>query len=154
MNIQILNVKNCRYANKEGTFIDCDVNFDHLPQEYVPFTAQKNSGEWHVAFIYNNAVAGKYGPIAPYVEPVIPEFIPVIITMRQTRLQLLKQGLLDDVDPAIAAITDETLKRELKIEWEYSTEISNTGALANFFINGLGLTQDQLKDFFKSAYKL
>ena len=51
---------------------------------------------------------------------------PVVITsvsMRQARLALLSAGLLDDVDAAIAAISDPIERKTAEIEWEYAQEV-------------------------------
>ena len=51
-------------------------------------------------------------------EPADPVPVPVItsVTMRQARLALLGAGLLDDVDAAIAAISDPVQRKAAEIE--------------------------------------
>jgi hypothetical protein len=56
------------WANAENTAIFLIVKFYEIPEE-LPFTAMPTDPEpWGVE-LYNNAVAGDYGPIAPYVPP-------------------------------------------------------------------------------------
>lgn len=53
-------VRNCSYANPEGTAIDCEVN---TVRGWLPFTASRDdSTEWGPK-IYAAAVAGKYGEV-------------------------------------------------------------------------------------------
>jgi hypothetical protein len=61
------NVKNPIWANAEHTLIDCEVNFDDLPEEYVPFTADPNDTSNPASKqIFDQCVAGIYGPVAEY----------------------------------------------------------------------------------------
>lgn len=67
-------VKNPVWANPEHTIIDCEVDFDDLPEEFVPFTANPyDTSNTASVEIFNDCVAGKYGVVAEYVAPpVIP----------------------------------------------------------------------------------
>lgn len=58
-------VKNPKYVNAENTVIDCSVKFAEFP-EYVPFGATNYDPEPYGVQIYNDCVAGKYGPVAPF----------------------------------------------------------------------------------------
>ena len=69
-------VKNPQWANAEHTAINCDVDFDDLREEYVPFTAVASGDYEHSHKIYAECVAGNYGPVAEYVEPPVPEYTP------------------------------------------------------------------------------
>lgn len=59
------------YSNQEGTDISLTVKFYEFAEE-VPFGANTWDPEPYGVELYNNAVAGMYGPIAPYVPPVQP----------------------------------------------------------------------------------
>ena len=83
----------------------------------------------------------------PYVAPPTP--IPSIVSMRQARLALLQNGLLNDVNTAIAAGTEAD-----KITWEYATEVLRTDALVTNMANDLGLTDAQLDGLFTLASTL
>jgi hypothetical protein len=41
--------------------------------EPVPFTASPNDSEPHGVDLYNRAIAGEFGPVAPYVEPPVTQ---------------------------------------------------------------------------------
>jgi hypothetical protein len=65
-------VKNPVWANAEHTAIDCEVNFNHLPDEFVPFTAIATDVMEYSKTIFDECVAGQYGEIAEYVAPPPP----------------------------------------------------------------------------------
>ena len=69
-------VKNPQWANAEHTAINCDVDFDDLSEELVPFTAVASGDYEHSHQIFAECVAGNYGEIAEYVEPPVPEYVP------------------------------------------------------------------------------
>ena len=56
--------------------------------------------------------------IFTYTQPEQVITVPQVITMRQAKLVLLKAGILDDVDAAVA-----NADRATQIEWEYATEV-------------------------------
>jgi hypothetical protein len=58
------------YSNAEGTGINCQVKFEEFNQ-VLPFHATAWDDEPHGVQLYNDLKAGKYGPIAPYVAPVL-----------------------------------------------------------------------------------
>ena len=70
------------------------------------------------------------------------------ITMRQARLQLLKEELLDDVEALVI------LNKERQIEWEYASEVYRNSNLINSIKESIGLTDEQLDDMFVAASKL
>ena len=59
------------YANADKTVIGMLVMFDHL-QFAIQFGASVNDTEPHGVELYNRAIAGDFGQIAEYVEPVKP----------------------------------------------------------------------------------
>jgi hypothetical protein len=69
-------VLNPQWANAEHTAINCDVDFDDLSEELVPFTAVASGDYEHSHQIFAECVEGKYGEIAEYVAPVLPEYVP------------------------------------------------------------------------------
>ena len=69
MNIQYTAVRNPRWMNPEHTVLDCEVNFDHIPEEWVGFGAVAEGDYPHTHRIFAECVAGTYGPIAPYEAP-------------------------------------------------------------------------------------
>ena len=70
------------------------------------------------------------------------------ISARQARLQLLKAGLLDDLESMLVA------NREWAIEWEYATTISRNHALVGAVATQAGLTEEQIDALFIEASKL
>jgi hypothetical protein len=65
---KVISASNPRYSNAEGTSIDLQVQFDTFPDP-GPFTAVPNDIYPYGTQLYNDAVAGVYGPVAPYVPP-------------------------------------------------------------------------------------
>ena len=75
-----------------------------------------------------------------------PLFIP-IISMRQARLTLLADGLLDDVEAALDT-------PEYKIWWEYSTVVERDNYLVNDIFKMLGKTDSEIDQMFITASQL
>ncbi len=69
-------VTNPQWANAEHTAINCDVNFDDIREELVPFTAVASGDYEHSHQIFAECVAGQYGEIAEYVAPPVVEYTP------------------------------------------------------------------------------
>jgi hypothetical protein len=69
-------VKNPVWANAEHTLIDCEVDFGHLDDEFVPFTADPSDKMEYSKTIFDECVAGQYGEIAEYVAPPAPVASP------------------------------------------------------------------------------
>lgn len=84
-------------------------------------------------------------PVFP--EPVEP--IPASITMRQARLQLLADGVLDDVSAAVAG-----MGAAAQIEWEYASEIQRTNPLVPAMQAILSWDEARVDQYFIEASKL
>jgi hypothetical protein len=69
-------VFNPQWANAEHTAINCQVDFDDLREELVPFTAVASGDYEHSHQIFAECVAGQYGAIAEYVAPPVVEYTP------------------------------------------------------------------------------
>lgn len=81
------------------------------------------------------------------------EPIPTTCTRRQGRLALLQYSLLDDVEDAIAAITDPAERRAAQIEYEADTwERSN--AFLQAMWTQIGGTPETLDDLFRLSVTL
>lgn len=88
-------------------------------------------------------------------EPADPVVVPVpsSCARRQGRLALLAQGLLDDVEDALAAIPDPIERRSSQIEYEADTwERSN--AFVQAMWQQLGGTPEGLDELFRVAVAL
>lgn len=69
-------VKNPVWANEAKTLINCDVDFGHLDNDFVPFTADPKDNMEYSQTIFNECLSGKYGPIGEYVAPMMAAEIP------------------------------------------------------------------------------
>lgn len=98
--------------------------------------------------LHARAVAGEFGPVAPY-EPPGP-VVSQSVTRRQGRLALLEAGRLDAVEQLIAAIEDPTQRRAAEIEYE-----ADTWERGNVFLKSawtqIGGTESELDDLFALA---
>jgi len=92
-------VLNPIWANAEHTAINCDVDFDDLREELVPFTAVATGDYEHSHQIFAECVAGNYGEIAEYVEPPVPEYVA---PPEPTKEELLAK--LQEIQNQIAAL--------------------------------------------------
>lgn len=82
--------------------------------------------------------------------PVVPQSV----TRRQARQALLLAGLLDSVDPAIAAIPDATARKLAEIEWQDSLEFERNRPLLISLATALGLDGAALDQLFITAKTL
>ena len=64
--------KDPAYSSEDGQTIDLRVKFEEFTEE-IGFGATPFDPMPYGAELYNNAVAGLYGPIAPYVPPPLGE---------------------------------------------------------------------------------
>jgi hypothetical protein len=67
-------VLNPQWSNIEHTMISCDVDFDDLSEELVPFSAVASGDYPHSHEIFSRCVAGEFGEIAEYVSPSVIEY--------------------------------------------------------------------------------
>jgi hypothetical protein len=56
------------YMSEDGKSIHLDVKFAEF-NEIVPFNAMQNDTTQHGVDLYNRAILGEFGEIAPYVAP-------------------------------------------------------------------------------------
>jgi hypothetical protein len=95
-------VKNPIWANAEHTAINCEVDFDDLQEEFVPFTADPTD-PYNPASkeIFDDCVSGKYGQVGEYVP-----YVPTAEDNKQKATQLLQQTdwttISDVADPALS----------------------------------------------------
>lgn len=80
--------------------------------------------------------------------------VPLTVTRRQARQALLLAGLLDDVQPAIAAIPDPVQRGLAQIEWDDSQEFTRDRPLLVQLAQGLGLNDAALDNLFIQAAQL
>lgn len=91
------NVKNPKWANFSKTVIDCEVNFDAIAEEFVPFTAVASGDLPHTHEIFARCVAGEFGPVAEYTPP--PDIVgeEALVKVRAER----GRKLSTEVDPIV-----------------------------------------------------
>ena len=65
--MKITAAKNPRWSDSDHTAIDLDVNFAHLSEEWITFTATEDDVEEHGKLLHSEAKLGAYGPIGRYV---------------------------------------------------------------------------------------
>lgn len=70
--MEILEVQNPTYANLEHTAVNLEVRFAKFSDVFLPFTAVPDDVEEHGRILYENAIAGEYGPIGEYEPPAPP----------------------------------------------------------------------------------
>lgn len=75
--------------------------------------------------------------------------VPASVTPRQVRLLLLSQNLLSQTEALIAASDDAT-----KITWQYASEFRRDDPLLGALAQQLGLTDEQVDQFFIAAAAL
>lgn len=76
----------------------------------------------------------------------IAAFVPTRVSMRKAELQLLEDGLLDDIEALI-----ETLPRAAQIEWRRATEVDRNHPLVEVVRVQKGLTVEQIDELFIKA---
>ena len=91
-------VKNPQWGNAAKTFINCDVDFDDLIDEFVPFTAAANDHHEHTREIFALCVAGEFGEVADYVPPRDVHGEVALDAVRAKRNQILATV----VDPVVS----------------------------------------------------
>lgn len=72
--------------------------------------------------------------------------VPQVVSSRQARLVLLNQGLLANVEAMIAQQDTAT-----RITWEYATEFRRDDPLLTSLAANLGLSDEEIDDFFVQA---
>jgi len=79
--------------------------------------------------------------------------VPTVVTMRQARLALLQQGLLAQVNQAVAQMpgVDGDAAR---IEWEFSSTVERNRPLVQALVVALGLSSADLDELFLLAASL
>lgn len=82
-----------------------------------------------------------------------PPLMAGTVTMRQAKLQLLRAGLLDRADAAIAAM-EGIEGRAAQIEWASATTLRRDHPLVAALGTQLGLTDEQIDGLFAAAAQI
>lgn len=91
-------VKNPKWVNFEQTTINCEVDFDDLVEEFVPFSAVASGDLPHTHEIFARCVAGEFGVVAPYTPPADHVGEEALSMVRGERNRLLET----EVDPIVS----------------------------------------------------
>lgn len=113
--IVVNRIKNPRWADAAHTAIDCDVDFEHLDEVYVPFTANPQDIEPHGLGIYNVILASGM-EIAEYVAPPVTKDDLI----RNARQQAMRQLLDERTKETIAKIEREELTSHDEVTREFA----------------------------------
>ena len=79
--------------------------------------------------------------------------VPQSVSMRQARLALLGADLLSTVETAIDAQA-EPIKSQIRIEWDYATEVARSWPTLLALQPALGMTDEQVDQLFITASQL
>lgn len=130
----------------EATWVDGEVvvkchSYDQVQMDMLAadLGADLAEHQWIIDEVNANFI-----PVAP-----TPIIVPQSITMRQCRLQMLADGILDDVSAAV-----NTLGTAAKIEWEYASEIQRTNQLVPAMQMVLSWDSARVDQFFTEASEL
>jgi hypothetical protein len=91
--------------------------------------------------------------IEAILNPIVSPLVPQSVTMRQARLALLGDGLLDDVNAAINTLPSPQ-KEAAQVEWEYAQDVQRNQPLVLMLLPALGLTDEEADQLFIKAEKL
>lgn len=104
-----------------------------------------------LATLENGVYIIKYR-VLPKTEDEIVEYrksqVPQSITPLQAKLQLLKLGLLDEVEVLV------TGNRIAQLYWEYASVVERDNEVLLLMANSIGLTSEQVDEMFIEASKL
>lgn len=79
--------------------------------------------------------------------------IPTSVTMRQARLALLQQGLLQSVNTTLSTMEGPE-GEAARIEWEYASDVERNSPLLQGLTTALGWSEDQVLELFILASSL
>jgi hypothetical protein len=136
------------YSPSTKGFYTTEIHGPNIPEDAVEITAERH------AELLAGQSEGKQIVPDENGNPVLiaPEFVPYIprqITMRQCRLQLLADEVLDDVETAVAA-----MPKAAQIEWEYASHVERTNPLVTALMQIAGWDHERVDQFFIEANKL
>lgn len=132
---------NAEHSILGGTVVTADLGT-------IPVCIRDNYDTAEGQQLWDDALNGKYGPIAEYVAPSDPtpeekRAMMPNLTARQLRLGLLSLGKLNGVPTAISALPSPD-KEQAEIEWQYASEFRRLHPLIVQLIPILGLTDEQV----------
>lgn len=109
----VVTARNPKWGDSAQTFIDVEVNFEELPEQWVMFTATPYDSEPHGVQIYNNCINGDYGAIQSW---TVPENISGELASQSLRNQ--RTSLLEETDWVENYTVWTGFTDEKRAEWE------------------------------------
>ena len=107
-------VRNPKWVNTQNTRIVCEVNFDHIGEDWVEFECVASGDYPHTHEIYERCVAGDFGEVAAYAPPPDITGDTAVFALRGKRSEILAQ----EVDPIVSnPLRWESLSQEEKDAW-------------------------------------
>ena len=83
--------RNPKWGDSAQTWIDVEVNFDDLEEEFVGCGVRASGDEPHIHDLYARCIAGEFGPIATYTAPDEVSGIEAAQALREKRNELLAE---------------------------------------------------------------
>lgn len=117
------------------------------------YAIRNNGASWRAVESAADLIEGEVYSEEPPTPVVIANPVPLSVTMRQARMALFQQGLLDQVSAIIAGMPSPD-KEAATIEWEYSQTVERDRPLVMFLGSQLGLTNEQVDQLFITAATL
>jgi hypothetical protein len=150
--MRIVSVSNARRVSEDDDEIMLDVVFEHLGAQAVPFCARFDDVEAHGRDLFARALAGEFGPVAPYVPPPPPPpTVPERVTRRQALLALAATGQLESALALFDALPRTDTRR---IEFETSLAFERNSPTTLAMAQALGITPAQIDALFTAAAAL
>ncbi|KAB2656264.1 hypothetical protein F9K94_17325 [Brucella tritici] len=104
-NRTVISVSNLHWVDANNTMLDCSVLFEELePLGAIPFTTCDSADTHHGRLIWERALRGDYGKIAPFIKPTPEEQrarMPNLEKWRVDTIIDLELGLRDKINAAI-----------------------------------------------------
>lgn len=121
----IVDVKNVHWSAPDNSRVDGDVLFQELEAlGYVPFSAVENDDTAHGVEFWTKANAGDYGPVAPYVAPIIlPENVGLTPDQFYTMLEA-DLAVIEEFAAAIETVTPISKKLTCRNQFNNSSSFS------------------------------
>lgn len=149
--MEILTASNPTYADPENTSILLDVFLSDEPTVPSKMVVRANAREDYIRDLFMVAVAGQFGPIAPYEPPPVRYRD---LTARQLRLGLLGAGITPAMVDQIITQLPSPQKEAAQIEWEYANVYHRDHPLVSQIAPAFNLTTEQVNQLWLAAAEL
>ena len=89
-NITWIDARNPKYINTANTLIELEVNFEHIPEQWVTCMIQASGDLPHIHQLWNETVNGDYGTIAAFEAEVITGDQAILVLRGEVANKLLE----------------------------------------------------------------